>query len=274
MPHHAYLNGEIRPVEETNIHISDLGLLRGYGLFDYFITYNGRSFQWDWYWERFERSAKLMCLPNPISKEEAYKVVETLIKKSDLPNCGIRFVLTGGYSPNSMSMVKPNLLIISEDIHAIKPQDYESGIKVITHEYVRDYPEIKSTDYKHLMMLQGDIKAAQASDVLFHKRGYISELSRSNVFLFKGDTLITPNRKILRGITRRFVLELAKPHFKIEERNVELKELLTANEIFTTSSTKRIIPITQIDKSTFSNNKIGSKTQFLLDLVNEKVKNW
>jgi branched-chain amino acid aminotransferase len=272
--HHAYLNGEIRPVEETNIHISDLGLLRGYGLFDYFITYNGRPFQWDWYWERFERSAKLMCLPNPITKDEAYKVVLNLIKMSGIDNCGIRFVLTGGYSPNSMAMTKPNLLIISEDIHPVNPKEYQTGMKVITHEYVRDYPEIKSTDYKHLMILQGDIKAAGASDVLFYKRGYISELSRSNIFLFKGDTLITPNRKILRGITRRFVLDLAKTHFKIEERNVELKELLTADEVFTTSSTKRILPITEIGNIVLNNKNIGSKTKFLLDLVNEKVKNW
>ena len=272
--HHCYLNGEIRPVEQTNIHISDLGLLRGYGLFDYFVTYNGRPFQWDWYWERYERSAKLMRLPNPISKDEAYKVVLNLIKKSGLPNCGIRLVLTGGYSPDSMTMAKPNLLIISGDIHPVKPQDYESGIKVITHEYVRDYPELKSTDYKHLMILQPDIKAVGASDVLFHKRGYISELSRSNVFLVKNETLITPNRKILRGITRRLVLELANGHFEVEERNVTLKELLEADEIFTTSSTKRVLSVTQIDGQQFSEGESGKTTKFLLSLMNEKIANW
>ena len=80
--------------------------------------------------------------------------------------------------------------------------------------------------------------------------------------------------KVLRGITRRCVLELAKSHFKIEERNVELKELFSADEVFTTSTTKRVLPITQIDKTTLSDGKIGSKTKFLLDLINEKVKQW
>jgi branched-chain amino acid aminotransferase len=274
MPHYCYFNGIISSCEETKIHISDLGLLRGYGLFDYFRTYNNRPFQWDWYWERFERSAKLMRLPNPISKEEAYQVVLSLIQKCGLDDCGIRFVLTGGYSEDSMKMSQPNLLIISEDIHPVKASEYENGIKVISHEYVRDYPDIKSTDYKHLMILQPDIKEAGATDVLFYKRGYISELSRSNIFMVKNEVLITPNRKILRGITRRFVLELAKGNFKVEERNVELKELLEADEIFTTSSTKKVLGITQIDNKVISNGKIGSKTKFLLDLVNEKVKNW
>ena len=274
MPHHCYFNGVLSPVETTNIHITDLGLLRGYGLFDYFRTYNGRPFQWDWYWERFERSSKLMRLPNPILKEDAYKVVLSLIEQCGLADCGIRFVLTGGYSEDSMKMSKPNLLIISEDIHPVKQKEYETGIKVISHEYVRDYPDLKSTDYKHLMILQADIKDAEASDVLFHKRGYISELSRSNVFLVKNNVLITPNRKILRGITRRLVLELAKDHFKIEERNVELKELLESDEAFTTSSTKKVLPITQIDNKIIADGKVGKTTKFLLDLINEKVKSW
>jgi branched-subunit amino acid aminotransferase/4-amino-4-deoxychorismate lyase len=274
MTHHCYFNGITTSVEATNIHITDLGLLRGYGLFDYFRTYNGRPFKWDWYWERYERSAKLMRLPNPISKEDAYRVVLDLIKKSGLDDCGIRFVLTGGYAEDSMTMSKPNLLIISEDIHPVKPKEYETGIKVISHEYVRDYPDLKSTDYKHLMILQPEIKEAGASDVLFYKRGYISELSRSNIFLVKNDILITPNRKILRGITRRFVLELAKEHFKVEERNVELSELFDADEVFTTSSTKKVLPITQIDKKIIAGGVVGSKTKFLLDLMNEKVKNW
>lgn len=274
MAHNCFFNGKIASTEATNIHITDLGLLRGYGIFDYFRTYNGRPFQWDWYWERFERSAKLMRLPNPISKEEAYKVVLDLIKKSGLDDCGIRFVLTGGYAEDSMTMSKPNLLIISEDIHPVKVKEYETGIKVISHEYVRDYPDLKSTDYKHLMILQPEIKEVGASDVLFYKRGYVSELSRSNIFLVKNDVLITPNRKILRGITRRFVLELAKENFKVEERNVELSELLEADEIFTTSSTKKVLPITQIDNKIINVGVVGAKTKFLLDLVNEKVKNW
>ncbi|WP_337041846.1 aminotransferase class IV [Emticicia sp. 17c] len=274
MAHHCYFNGKIDSVEQTNIHITDLGLLRGYGLFDYFRTYNGRPFQWDWYWERYERSARLLRLPNPVQKDEAYQVVMSLIEKSGLDDCAIRFVLTGGYAEDSVSMSKPNLLIISEDIHPVKPEEYTSGIKVIAYEYVRDLPEIKSTDYKHFMILQADIKAAQASDVLFHKNGYISELSRSNVFIFKGDTLITPDTDILKGITRRTTLELAKGHFKIEERSVKLTELLEADEVFTTSTTKRVLPITKVDDSVLGSGKIGPKTQFLLDLINEKIKNW
>ncbi|AFK02632.1 aminotransferase class IV [Emticicia oligotrophica DSM 17448] len=273
MAHHCYLNNKIDSVENTNIHITDLGLLRGYGLFDYFRTYNGRPFQWDWYWERFDRSAKLMKLPNPISKEKAYSVVMALIEKSGLEDCGIRFVLTGGYSPDAMKMIEPNLLIISEDIHPVKESEYEAGMKVISHEYVRDYPEIKSTDYKHLMILQSDIREAGATDVLFHKDGKISELSRSNVFIVKNNVIATPDTQILRGITRRYILELAKANFKVEERSVALQEVLEADEVFTTSTTKKVLPITRID-----NQLVGSEnrsvSKFLLEEMNHHLKTW
>ena len=272
--HHCYLNGKIQPIEQTTLQINDLGLLRGYGLFDYFRTYNGKPFKWDWYWQRYANSAKLLRLPNPIKQEEAYKVVMKLIEMSGLEDCAFRFVLTGGYSEDSVSSPHSNLLIISEDIHPVKEEEYENGIKVIAYEYVRDLAEVKSTDYKHFMILQSDIKAANASDVLFHKRGFISELSRSNVFVFKGDTLITPNKNILKGITRRTILELAKPHFKIEQRNVKMTEVLAADEVFTTSTTKRVLAISRIDEHIIANGKAGEKTKFLLGLIDDLVAKW
>jgi branched-chain amino acid aminotransferase len=272
--HHCYQNGKIQSVADTTMQINDLGLLRGYGLFDYFRTYNGKPFKWERYWQRYENSAKLLRLSNPIQKKEAYKVVLKLLEISGLEDCAFRFVLTGGYSEDSISSPKPNLLIISEDIHSVKPEEYENGIKVISYEYVRDLPEVKSIDYKHLMILQSDIKAASASDVLFHKRGMISELSRSNVFIFKGNTLITPNKNILKGITRNVVLELAKPHFKIEQRNVKISEVLAADEVFTTSSTKRVLAITKIDNYQIGNGKAGEKTKYLLSLINNLIENW
>lgn len=243
-------------------------------MFDYFQTYNGRPFQWDLYWNRYERSAKSLNIPNPITKEEAYRVVMDLLEKSGLKNCAIRFVLTGGYAEDSISVMKPNLLIISEDTHPSPRSEYENGISVMTHEFVRDIPEVKSTDYKHLIILRDKIKAAGAKDVLFYKNGEISELSRSNLFIVKGNSLITPHENILNGITRQTLIELAKPHFNVEERSVSLEEVLNADEVFTSSTTKRVLPITKIDNQIISEGKMGEKSRFLLGLIDDMIANW
>lgn len=274
MTHHGYFNGTILPVEQIGVSVTDLSLLRGYGLFDYFLTYNGRPFQWDWYWERFANSAMRMHLPLPITKEEAYGVVMELVERSGLPDIALRFIMTGGYSPDSISIKKPNLLMISEDIHPTSLVQYQTGIKVILDEYVREMAEVKSTDYKRLILLADEIKAAGAQDVLFQKDGEISELSRSNFFIVKGEKLITPDRHILRGITRRTVLQLAQPDFEIEERPVLLSELYDADEVFTTSTTKKVLPIVEIGDLTIADGKPGPKSAYLLERLNEVIASW
>lgn len=275
----GYFNGAIQPVGQIGVGVTDLGLLRGFGLFDYFLTYNGRPFQWDWYWERFANSARRMTLPLPISKDETYAVLLDLIARAGRPGRGtadvaFRFVMTGGYSADSISIERPNLLILTEEIHNVPEWQYERGIKVILDEYVRDMAEVKSTDYKRVMLLAGAMRDAGAQDVLYQKDGEISELSRSNFFIVSGNRLITPNRHILYGITRRTVIELARPDFQIEERPIVLSDLYDADEAFTTSSTKAVLPITQIGDLTIADGRVGPASRELLSRFRTLVSAW
>jgi branched-chain amino acid aminotransferase len=279
MAHYGYFNGIVAPVDQLSVGTTDLGLLRGYGLFDYFLTYNGRPFQWDWYWERFQNSASRMHLPLPLGKDETYAVLMDLMERgggSGLSNGDVafRFVMTGGYSADSISVERPNLLILSEAIHPVPTSQYEQGIKVILDDYVREMAEVKSTDYKRVILMAEAIRAAGASDLLYQKGGEISELSRSNFFLVKGDRLITPDRHILHGITRRTVMQLAQAELTVEERPVLLSELYDADEAFTTSSTKKVLPITQIGELTIGDGHVGPTSRFLLERFNALIEAW
>lgn len=272
--HYGYYNGTIQPVDQIGVGVFDLGLLRGYGLFDYFRTYNGRPFQWDWYWTRFQNSALRMHLRLPLTKEQTHKVVMDLVGRSNLEDAAVRFVLTGGFSPDSISIVKPSLLIMTEDIHPVTPVQYEQGIRVILDDYVREMAEVKSTDYKRVILLAEAIRGARAQDVLYHKNGEISELSRSNFFIIKGERLITPNQHILHGITRRTIMQLAHEDFQVEERPVLLSELYDADEAFTTSTTKKVLPIVEIGELTIGEGKPGPKSKYLLERFDELVDSW
>ena len=276
--HYGYFNGTIVPTDQLAVGVTDLGLLRGYGLFDYFLTYNGRPFQWDWYWERFQNSATRMHLPLPLGKEETRAIVMDLIERSvsagSPTDIAFRFVMTGGYSADSISIERPNLLILAEAIHPVPTVQYEQGIKVILDEYVREMAEVKSTDYKRVILMAQAIRSAGASDLLYQKGGEISELSRSNFFIVKRDRLVTPNRHILHGITRKTIIQLAQSDFQVEERPVVLSELYDADEAFTTSSTKKVLPITQIGDLTIGDGHVGPKSKFLLAQFDELVKNW
>ncbi|XWW44073.1 aminotransferase class IV family protein [Fibrella sp. USSR17] len=264
MPYYGYFNGVITPVDQIGVGVTDLGLLRGYGLFDYFLTYGGKPFQWDLYWARFQRSAERMNLPLPLTKEQTYPILMDLLARSGQPDVAFRFLMTGGYAPDSISIVTPNLLILSEPIHPTPDWQYERGIRVILDEYVREMAEVKSTDYKRVMLLNSTIREAGAQDVLYHKDGEISELSRSNIFLVIGNRLVTPNRNILYGVTRRTILDLAKADFQLEERPVLLSDLYEADEVFTTSTNKKVLPIVHVGDLQIADGQVGPVSKQLL----------
>lgn len=262
---HCYFNGAIIPVEQASININDLALLRGYGLFDYFRTYNGIPFQWDWYWARFSHSAEVLRLPVAMNQAQTAEVLAELYRLAGQPDIAYRFVLTGGYSPDSVSVVEPNFLIIAENLPKDNPEGRCRGIKVLPFEFVRDLPELKSTNYLHMIRLAAEMKSQGAADLLYYKDGEVSELTRSNFFIFKGDTLITTDKNILHGITRRVVLELAEKNFKVEVRPLLVEELEEADEAFTTSTTKWVMPVVQIGRQIVGDGKPGERTLKLLE---------
>jgi branched-chain amino acid aminotransferase len=270
----CYFNGEFTSSDQPLFESNDLGILRGYAIFDYFRTYNGVPFRWNDYWNRFITSAAKLNLDFPYSQSEIYDVVMQLHRRSGQAETAFRFVLTGGYAPDSVHIVQPNFLIRAEKLPIDNPAGRVKGIKVLSYEYLRDLPEIKSTNYIHMVLMDQHMKSQQASDLLFHKNGEISELTRSNIFLFKDNQLITPNRNILYGITRKTVIELAQPYFQVIERNVTLAEFLQADEVFTTSTTKWVMPVVQVDDQLIGTGSAGKKTLFLQNLLEQYVSEW
>lgn len=271
---YCYFNGSIIPTQQASLQLNDLSLLRGYGMFDYFRTYNGVPFEFDSYWRRFTQSAAMMRLPVAVSKAETEAILAELYQLVQQPDIAYRFVLTGGYSPDSVSMIQPNLVIMAENLPKDNPEGRIRGIKVMPFEFVRDMPEVKTTNYLHMIRLANEMKAQGAVDLMYHKHGLISELTRSNFFIFKGNTLVTPDSDILQGITRRVVLELADDDFAVEVRPLRVEELADATEAFTTSSTKWVMPIVQIGRQKIGDGKPGKNSLRLLSLFEQKIENY
>ncbi|MCU0449269.1 MAG: aminotransferase class IV [Bernardetiaceae bacterium] len=269
MGHFCYLNGQILPVQNAQFHINDLGLLRGYGLFDYCRTYYGRPFMRDLHLDRFHCSAMQMDLSLPMGKAELRAIMDELHQRANQPDLAFRLLLTGGYTDDGITPGTPNLAIMTENLPVVDETKFAKGIKIITAEHLREMPEVKSTNYMKVILLAKQMKAQGAADVLYHHQGELSELSRSNLFLFKKDTLITPHHNVLKGVTRRVVLELAADNFRIEQRPVYLTELAEADEVFTTGTTKKVMPIVQVDNQPVGRGRPGERTRFLLGLFDK-----
>jgi D-alanine transaminase/branched-chain amino acid aminotransferase len=260
---YCYLNGSFLPTAEASLHLNDLGLLRGFAIFDYFRTYNGIPFRQELYLQRFINSAKLMGLEVPITIGGLTEIVAEVHQLSQRHDAAFRLLLTGGYTADSITPGIPNLAVMCEPLPAEVPARFAEGISIITADHLREMAEIKTTNYMKVILLAPQIKSAGAFDVLYHHQGEVSELSRSNFFIFKGDTLITPNANILFGITRRTTLELAGKHFRVEERPLLLEEVWSADEAFTTGTIKKVMPIVKIDDHLINKGVVGRRTQLL-----------
>lgn len=268
----VYWNGSIVGDHEVCVSPWDLGFLRGYGVFDYFGVYDKKPFMLDAHYARLEKSAKLLSIPLPVSGDLFKGIVTKLIYENNLTDCSIRVVLTGGISSDGITRDgAPTFLIRPETQSPVNKKNYEEGANLITIEYVRDTPQAKTTHYAEALKNADRLKKEKAIEMLFIHDEHIFECSRSNIFIVRDNTLITPRDSILFGITRGVVLEEAtKRSIKTEVRSVPVAELASANEVFITGTGKGIVPIVRIDNEIISGGVPGTTTRLLMEALNER----
>ena len=123
--------GQITPLASCLIPVNDLAIMRGYGMFDYFRTYNGHPFHMPDHLNRFEHSAAQLGLSTTMPREELQATIEQLLKAQPLRDAGIRLLLTGGYSADSMTSESPNLFVLSEPLPVFNSQQFAEGVHLM-----------------------------------------------------------------------------------------------------------------------------------------------
>lgn len=265
------VNNTLLPEYEASIRISDLSIQRGYGIFDFFKTVAGKPVFLDDHLDRFYYSAEQMRLPFKKSRQELKDLLFKLIQKNDIPNSGVRITLTGGYSVDGFNIADPNL-IVTQQAFQINRELATNGIKLITYSHQRQFPSAKTLDYLKAIWLQPLIKEQGADDVLYHENHVITECPRANFFIVThDDCVITPARNILKGISRKHILNVSSKLFETKEREISLDDLRQAKEAFITGTTKNIFPVVQIDGKLLGEGKPGKITQALAENYNKLI---
>ncbi|AHM61228.1 D-amino-acid transaminase [Flammeovirgaceae bacterium 311] len=268
-----YFNDRIVPAHEAVLPLQDLSMFRGYAIFDYARTHQGKPLLLERYLKRFRSSAEALGLALQQSDEALTKIILELIERNDFPESGVRLLLTGGYSADMFTPAAPNLVIRIENSILAPPTAYTEGVSLLTDEYLRDWPGVKHTNYLNAIRHWPRVSAAGATEILYHWQGEVLECSRSNFFIVKGGKVITPTTDhILAGITRAGVLALARQQgIETEERIFSLEEVGKADEAFITGTTKRVMPVVKIDGRSIGSGKPGPVSQKLLQLWAEQV---
>jgi branched-chain amino acid aminotransferase len=258
--------------ESATISVLDRGFLYGDSVYEVMRTYRGRLFARDEHLERLERSALLLEIPLPISKQALIEEIAKTMEAAGNPESYVRVIVTRGAGAIGLDpalATDPARVIIVTALKTIEPKLYQSGVKLGLVQVGRSASGslpagAKSGNYlTNLLALRKAREEGAHEALLVDARGRICEGSTSNVFAVYKGFIVTPplDVGILEGITRRKVMSLAQ-RIGVVTREEELlpATLLAADEVFITSTIREILPVTRIDESLIGNGTPGAIT--------------
>ena len=268
-----YIDGRFVTDDQAFISVNDIVVLRGFGVFDYLITYNRRPFHLENHVRRLENSANHIGLTLHHRTDEMCDIVmQTIEKNSHHDESNVRIVYSGGVSGDGVTPEGNGILMVMVYPRHKPPRTwYEDGAKVVTANMERFIPLAKSTDYLSAVYTLEKAKKQDAIESIYVDRcNRILEGTTTNFFCIKNEhTLITPAKDILPGITRGVILDLVKDTFQVELRDIDTSELPDMQEVFITASNKEVVPVIQMDDHIIGNGAPGEKTRLIMTLFRE-----
>lgn len=267
-----YLNGKFVREKDACVSVFDHGLLYGDGVFEGIRTYNGRVFMLQEHVDRLYRSAQAIALKIPMSKAEMARAVVETCRLNKAMDGYVRLVVTRGKGTlglNPYSCRKPGIIIIAGKIQLYPAELYRHGLKVITAGTIRNHtesinPAIKSLNYLNNIMAKIEaINSGVEEVVMLNPQGYVAEASGDNIFIFKGNRLLTPptSAGALEGVTRNVVMQLAAQEgYEVRESTMTRYDLYNADEMFLTGTAAEMISVVEMDRRIIGSGRPGAKT--------------
>jgi len=271
----VYVNGNFVPQEQAVTSIYDHGFLYGDGVFEGIRAYNGRVFRLDEHIDRLYDSASALMLDIPLSKDGMKEAILETLRVNGLTDAYIRPIISRGIGDLGLDprkCEKPNVFIISQPWDAMYGDLYEDGLTAVTVTVRRNAPESLSPNIKSLNYLNNILAKIEANykggdeAIILDVRGNISEGSGDNIFVVKNDIIETPPvMNNLRGITRAAAIEIAHDlGYTVNETDLGLFDLYTADEIFVTGTAAEVAPITVVDGRAVGDGSVGRITKALM----------
>jgi len=262
-PAHVSRNGILLPPEDACISVFNPALYGSYGVYESMQVTGGVVFELDTHLHRLAQSASIIELPLPANLPAIRTWIENVVAAQDSPACTIRLFIVG---PDNGG--EPVVFIWAQS-PATYPDSYHAdGVSVITFEGRRYLPQAKSLNTLVSFMAQRHARGAGVHEALLHHDGCITEGSNSNLFVvIEGEVRTPPASEVLSGVTRDIVIELARQHaIPLREEHISLAGVAEWDECFITSTSRHIMPVTQVDAHAIGRGRPGPLTRRLAPL--------
>ncbi len=267
----GYYNGKFDEIENMQIPMTDRVCFFGDGVYDATYSRNYKIFTLDEHVDRFYRSAKLLEIEIPHTKDELKIILNDMVRKVDTDCNFVYWQVTRGSGIRNHAF--PAKEVTANVWITITPKDIVDvykPVKLITMEDTRFlHCNIKTLNLIPAVIASQKAKEADCDEVVFHRNGRVTECAHSNVHIIKGGTFITApaDNLILEGIARAHLIKACQRlGIPIEEKTYTLQELFDADEVLISSAGSLGLAATEID-----GKKAGGKADGLLKKIQAEV---
>jgi len=261
----VYLNGDYLPVNEAKVPVLDRGFIFGDGIYEVIPVYGGKLFRLEEHLQRLDNSLNAIQVSNPFNHHEWAALLETLLTHNPCyTDQSVYVQITRGVAMRDHGFppgVTPTVFAMANPLVTTPAEQLEKGAAAIT------VPDIRwqNCHIKAIALLPNILMRQQALDqgameAIFVRDGNVTEGAASNIFIVQNGAIKTPPKSnyLLPGITRDLVVELAHANgMACHETTIRDTELTTADEIWLTSSTKEVMPVTRLDDQPVGNGIPG-----------------
>jgi branched-chain amino acid aminotransferase len=282
----TYFNGEWIPFSQVKIDPMDRGFLVGDVVFDVARTFNGKSFRMQAHIDRLYRSLKFIRIDPGLSPEEMFAISEEVVERNEplreaVGDFTVTQFITRGPGRSTRDAGPPAVCVkvmpIGFDRYARYYEEGAHGVITRTRSYSSESLDPKVKHYSRMNFNLADLEAAdvdpEAWPILTDLDGNLTEGTGYNVFMITDGVVRTPgDRSILQGVSRGMVFDLAKQlNLPVVEEDLQPYDLYTADEVFFSSTSPCVLPVTQVDKRQINDGKPGPLTRRLLSEWSERV---
>ena len=278
------VNGTISDARSAVVSVFDHGFLFGEGVYETLRTYNHIPFLLDRHLRRLRASAEGIGLSVPLTDLDFGKRIHDTMATANISGESyIRLVVTRGvgelsYDPGTCP--HPTIVMIVKPHAETSADVLNRGIGIVVSSVLRNHPKsvnprIKSNNLlNNALAMQDALRAGAEEALMRNHRGEISECAQSNFFLVRQGEAITPSLEagLLEGITRNFLFDVGKT-IGVPVRDAILRDsdLETADEMFITSTTREILPVTSIDHRLVGAGTPGPVTRALAEAYRRRA---
>jgi D-alanine transaminase len=265
----VYLNGEFLPMEQAKLSPMDRGFLFGDGIYEVIPSYFGQLVGFNGHMQRMQEGLTAIGIDFSAISLNWFEMVKRLIEENGRDNLGIYVHVSRGADVKRFHAfpvnVQPTVFAFAFEIppEPVADKTKAKQFSVQTEQDTRwRHCDIKSTSLLgNVMHFQHGQEAGVDETLLYNEQQELTEASACNVFVVKAKTVITPplDKQLLPGITRHILLDILRKHsaLTVEERAISMNEVRSADEVWLTSSSKEIVPVTKIDALPVGDGQIG-----------------